>query len=82
MLYLVPGSRCYERFTGNQILKRVQQEGAAINKTERVSLISSMMLGEGESKAGASQAFIVGPPPGAPCCWATTLRSTPAMALA
>jgi len=37
------GSRCYERFTANQILKRVQQESAAINKTERISLISSMM---------------------------------------
>ncbi len=44
------GSRCYERFTANQILKRVQEHKAAIANTERISLISSMMCGAQNSE--------------------------------
>lgn len=37
------GSRSYERFTASQILKRAQKQARALSKTERISLISSLM---------------------------------------
>jgi hypothetical protein len=38
------GSRAYERFTGNQIAKIAAADPAAWSETERVSLISSLMV--------------------------------------
>jgi len=42
-LATITGSRAYERFTGNQIRKIVQENPAEYANTERISLISSFM---------------------------------------
>lgn len=42
-LATITGSRAYERFTGNQILKIVQENPTEYANTERISLISSFM---------------------------------------
>lgn len=39
----VSGSRAYERFTGNQIAKIIQDSPVAYDRCERISLISSML---------------------------------------
>lgn len=42
-LATITGSRAYERFTANQILKIKRQQPDAYKDTERISLISSFM---------------------------------------
>ncbi|KAF4322777.1 hypothetical protein BBO99_00001420 [Phytophthora kernoviae] len=39
----ISGSRAYERFTGNQIAKRIHQDPAFLEKCGRIALVSSML---------------------------------------
>ncbi|CAI5745067.1 unnamed protein product [Peronospora destructor] len=39
----ISGSRAYERFTGNQIAKRIQEDPAFLEKCGRIALVSSML---------------------------------------
>ncbi|ETP50356.1 hypothetical protein F442_04298 [Phytophthora nicotianae P10297] len=39
----ISGSRAYERFTGNQIAKRIHEDPAVLEKCGRIALVSSML---------------------------------------
>lgn len=39
----ISGSRAYERFTGNQIAKRLHDDAAFLDRVERVALVSSLL---------------------------------------
>lgn len=39
----ISGSRAYERFTGNQIVKKIHEDPALLDKCGRIALVSSML---------------------------------------